>query len=69
MNEDDILNNIVLYDAINNLDDKLQYIIRQRFFENRSQEDVAYMLDASRSLVSRLEKKAIYRLRNSIKEI
>ena len=53
----------VLTDALRKLDEDDRRLVRQRFFENRSQRDVAALWGVSQMTVSRREKRALQRLR------
>ena len=52
-----------LTDALRKLDEDDRRLVRQRFFENRSQRDVAALWGVSQMTVSRREKRALQRLR------
>lgn len=49
------------------LDERQQTVIRARFFENRSQRDLAAELGVSQMTVSRIERQALEKLREQIK--
>ena len=51
--------NITMYEALKKLNDKEKMIINKRFFDGRSQMDVAEEIGISQAQVSRLEKNAI----------
>lgn len=57
--------NITIAEAMRKLNDKEKVIISKRFFEGRTQMEVAYEIGISQAQVSRLEKSAI----NHIKRI
>lgn len=54
---------IDLNKAIRHLDDKENYIIRQRYYEGMTQSEIAQELFISQAQVSRIEKQALQRLR------
>ena len=57
--------NITIYEAVKKLNDKEKMIVDKRFFEGRTQMEVADEIGISQAQVSRLEKSAI----NHIKRI
>lgn len=57
------VDNIALNDAIKRLDDREKNIIRLRFFEGKTQTEVADEISISQAQVSRLEKEAIKRMK------
>lgn len=61
-----MLERISLKEAINHLDQKERQIIFLRYFQDRTQMDVARRLDLSQVQVSRMEKKILSRLRDSL---
>lgn len=62
--EDNWVENISLRDAMARLDDREYNIIRLRFFEGKTQTEVAEEVCISQAQVSRLEKNAIKAMRN-----
>ncbi len=56
--EDDIINEISIFDAINNLTDKEKEVFRKRFLQGKTQTEVANELSVSQAQVSRIEKAA-----------
>ncbi len=56
--EDDIVNEISVYDAINSLTDKEKEVFRKRFLQGKTQTEVAVELSVSQAQVSRIEKSA-----------
>ncbi len=59
----DVLNKVALKDAIRQLDDKERWIINERYFLDRTQNEIADNLNVSQAQVSRLEKNVIFRLK------
>ena len=60
------LDSLALQEAMAQLDERLQQIIRLRFFEEKTQQEIADLLNISQVQVSRLEKKALMILRTFI---
>lgn len=60
------LENIALRDAMKKLSDRQQRIIRMRFYENKTQMEIASEIGISQAQVSRLEKSALERIRKEI---
>lgn len=65
-NNDIIIEKIDLKNAINNLEKRDRQIIVLRYFQNKTQSEVAKMLGLSQVQVSRLEKKIIESIKNTI---
>ena len=63
--EESWTNNITIKEALKKLNDKEKMIIRKRFFEGRTQMEVAEEIGISQAQVSRLEKSAIYNIRKN----
>ena len=61
-----LINHMALKKIISELDERDQSLIRMRFFEERTQAQVAKMLDVSQVQVSRMEKKLLLRLRERL---
>lgn len=61
-----LINHMALKKIISELDERDQSLIRMRFFEERTQTQVAKMLGVSQVQVSRMEKKLLLRLRNQL---
>ncbi|MFQ7302741.1 MAG: sigma-70 family RNA polymerase sigma factor, partial [Beduini sp.] len=59
----DVLNKMALKDAIKKLDDKERWIINERYFLDKTQNEIAESLKVSQAQVSRLEKNVIFRLK------
>ena len=60
-------NNLEIEEAIDNLSEREHHILDERFIFGKSQMEIADELDISQAQVSRLEKKAIKQLKNSLK--
>lgn len=60
------LDGIALRDAIRRLDEREQTIVRMRFYEGKTQMEVANEIGISQAQVSRLEKAALMRMRKYI---
>ena len=54
-------------DAINNLNEREQYILDQRFVVGKTQMEIASELGISQAQISRIEKSAIDNLKNILK--
>jgi len=61
--EDNWVDDISLNQAMGSLSDREQFILRKRFFDGRTQMEVAQEIGISQAQVSRLEKGAIARIR------
>lgn len=59
----DVLNRMALKDALAKLDDKEKWIINERYFLDKTQNEIAESLNVSQAQVSRLEKNVIFRLK------
>ena len=60
------LDQIALKEAINSLSEREKRIVHMRFFEGRTQMEVASAIHISQAQVSRLEKGALERIRKQI---
>ncbi len=60
---EEIINRLLLEKLLSELDEREKSLIRMRYFENRTQMQVAGDLGISQVQVSRLEKKVLLRLR------
>ena len=60
------LENIALRDAMNKLNERERKIIRMRFYQNKTQMEIASEIGISQAQVSRLEKGALERIRKEI---
>ena len=61
-----LLNHMLLQQLLGELEEREQTLIRMRYFENRTQTEVADRLGISQVQVSRLEKKILLSLRHKI---
>jgi RNA polymerase sporulation-specific sigma factor len=62
--EDSWIENIALREAMERLDEREKHIIDLRFFEGRTQMEVAEEIGISQAQVSRLEKHALKNMRH-----
>ncbi len=60
------LENIALRDAMNKLSERERKIIQMRFYQNKTQTEIAESIGISQAQVSRLEKGALERMRRQI---
>ena len=60
---EEIVNRLLLENLINRLDEQEKTLIKLRYFENKTQVQVAGDLGMSQVQVSRMEKKVLLRLR------
>ena len=67
--ENNIIQKIMLKDALRKLDEKEKNIILLRYFKEKTQSEVAKIYGISQVQVSRLEKKILQKMREDIKEI
>lgn len=65
---DQLLDKIVLQDAIESLNEKEKNIIRLRYFMDKTQSEIASEIGISQVQVSRLEKKILKTMRNKIEK-
>ncbi len=65
--EDNWIENISLREAMKKLDDREYNIIKLRFFEGKTQTEVAEEISISQAQVSRLEKNALKTMKNYLK--
>ena len=64
--EEKIFNKMLIEQAMSRLDDKEQKLINLRYFQDKTQNETAKELGISQVQVSRLEKKLLFIMRNSI---
>ena len=64
--DDQWLEHIAIKEAINGLSEREQKIVRMRFFEGRTQMEIAKEINISQAQVSRLEKGALERIRKKL---
>ena len=62
-NQENIVDNIVLKDIIKNLEPRERDIITLRYFEDKTQSQVAKIIGVSQVQVSRIEKKVLSKIR------
>lgn len=62
-----VLNELVVKQLMAMLDEKEERVIRLRYFENKTQCEVAKLMDMSQVQVSRLERKILLKLREQMK--
>lgn len=67
--KDDIIDNLILKEAINGLTEEEKRLLWMRYYDDRTQQEVANMLGTNQVNVSRSEKKVLQRLRNDFKEV
>ena len=67
--ENNIIQKIMIKDALKKLDEKEKNIILLRYFKEKTQSEVAKIYGISQVQVSRLEKKILQKMREDIKEI
>jgi RNA polymerase sporulation-specific sigma factor len=61
--QDEIINSLLLDNLLSKLNESEQTIIKRRYFENKTQTEVAKELNISQVQVSRIEKKTLLKLR------
>lgn len=66
--EDDIINKVMIDDIMNYLDERERRIIILRYFRGKTQAEIARFIGVSQVQISRIEKKALERIRNKIKK-
>ena len=64
--QEELLNHMVLEDMMSRLNEVENRIIRMRYFENRTQTEIANEIGISQVQVSRMEKKILLKMRNEI---
>ena len=64
--EDNLYNKMLIEQAMSRLDDKEKALINLRYFQDKTQNETAKELGISQVQVSRLEKKLLFLMRNSI---
>lgn len=68
INDEKIIDNMVLEQVINELDDLERNIIIMRYFQDKTQTEIAKKLGISQVQVSRMEKKILIALKNKINQ-
>ena len=66
--EENWVENLALQDAMNRLNDRERHIVNLRFYEGKTQMEVAQEIGISQAQVSRLEKNALRVMRNYLRE-
>jgi RNA polymerase sporulation-specific sigma factor len=64
--KEQLLNHMLLQQLLEELEERERQLIQLRYFQNRTQVEVAGILGISQVQVSRLEKKILLRMRHSI---
>ena len=65
--EENWVENLALQDAMNRLNDRERHIVNLRFYEGKTQMEVAREIGISQAQVSRLEKNALRVMRNYLR--
>lgn len=65
--EDDLVNQLALRQAMENLSDREQKLIAMRYFQNKTQTEIAKELGVSQVQISRMEKKVLMKMRESFR--
>ena len=65
--EENWVENLALQDAMNRLNDRERHIVNLRFYEGKTQMEVAQEIGISQAQVSRLEKNALKAMRNYLR--
>mgnify|MGYP000133220536 CR=1 FL=1 len=65
--EENWVENLALQDAMNRLSDRERHIVNLRFYEGKTQMEVAHEIGISQAQVSRLEKNALRVMRNYLR--
>lgn len=63
--EEQIVNNLALQQAMTELSDREKKLIEMRYFQNKTQTEIAKVLGVSQVQISRLEKKVLKKMRDS----
>lgn len=61
---EELLNHVVVEELLTHLDDVEEKVIRMRYFENKTQAEIAAEIGISQVQVSRMEKKILLKMRN-----
>lgn len=67
--KDEMIDNLILKEAINGLTEEERKILWMRYYDDRTQQEVAKILGTNQVNVSRSEKKVLQRLKNDFKEV
>ena len=63
--EEKIINNLSIRQAMKNLSDREKQIVTMRYFQNKTQTEIAKEMGVSQVQISRLEKKVLRKMRNN----
>lgn len=63
--EEKIINNLAIRQAMKNLSDREKQIVTMRYFQNKTQTEIAKEMGVSQVQISRLEKKVLRKMRNN----
>lgn len=66
--EENWIENLALQDAIKRLNERERYLVRLRFYEGKTQMEVAQEIGISQAQVSRLEKNALKTMKNYLRD-
>lgn len=66
--EEKIINKVFINEALSVLNEREVKIIMMRYYRGKTQTEISKMMGVSQVQVSRIEKKAIEKIRNKIKE-
>ncbi|MBD5554928.1 MAG: SigB/SigF/SigG family RNA polymerase sigma factor [Roseburia sp.] len=61
-----VLDHLVIQQLLGSLEERERQLLKLRYFENKTQTEVAKMMGMTQVQVSRMEKKTLYRLRESM---
>ncbi|MCR5754752.1 MAG: SigB/SigF/SigG family RNA polymerase sigma factor [Acetatifactor sp.] len=64
--EEKVINHLLLEQLLNRLEERERFLIQMRYFQNKTQGEVARVMGISQVQVSRLEKKILQRLREQV---
>lgn len=64
--KDSVINNMLIEDLMKNLSETEQQIIRLRYFENKTQTEIAKVIGVSQVQISRMEKKILVKMRQQL---
>ena len=65
--EDEVINKVLIDDILGQLKPREKEIILLRYFRGKTQAEIAKVIGVSQVQISRIEKKAIERIRSNIK--
>ncbi|MBQ4059309.1 MAG: SigF/SigG family RNA polymerase sporulation sigma factor [Lachnospiraceae bacterium] len=64
--KDSVINNLLIEDLMKSLNELEQQIIRLRYFENKTQTEIAKVIGVSQVQISRMEKKILIKMRQQL---